>query len=97
MGGQCLVSSRSASAQSLSSGSALSPCSAVAQRCLCERTLSSGVALLWGERNYYIFIYPHYTRNYFRNYLEIIRLKIGDFWVWGDVLRISGEHAFLAA
>ena len=98
MGGQYLVSSRSAVAQSFSSGTTLSPCSAVAQRCLCERTLSlsSGVALC-GEHNYYIFKYPHFMRNYFRNYLEEIRFKIGGFGVWGNALRILREQAFLVA
>ena len=98
MGGLCLVSPLPAVALSLSSGSVLFLSSAAAQRFLCERTLSlsSGVALC-GEHNYYIFKYPHFMRNYFRDYLEEIRFKIGGFGVWGNALRIFREQAFLVA
>ena len=36
-------------------------------------------------------------RNYFRNYLEEIRFKIGGFGVSGNALRILREQAFLEA
>ena len=36
-------------------------------------------------------------RNYFRNYLEEIRFKIGGFGVWGNALRILREQAFFVA
>ena len=98
MGGLCLVSPLPAVALFLSSGSVLFLFWAAAHRFLCERTLSlsSGVALC-GEHNYYIFKYPHFMRNYFRNYLEAIRFKIGVFGLFGDAHRILREQAFLVA
>ncbi len=98
MGGQCLVSSRSAVERSLSSGTALSPFFAVALRCLLARTLSlsSGVAL-HGEHKYYIFNLPHFMRNYFWNYLEEIISKNRGLGLLGNTLRIFAERTFLAA
>ena len=95
MGGRCLVSSRSAVAVSPFSGSELVLSSAVAHRCLCwwALSLSSGVALLGGEHNYYIFIYLHYLRNY----LKAISFKVRGLGFLGDAVRILRGQAFLVA
>ena len=70
----------------------------VAQRCSLRRTLSlsSGVAL-YAEHNYYIFIFLHFLRNYFRNYLEEIISKNRGLGLLGDALKIFAEHTFLVA
>ena len=82
----------------LSSDRALSTCFVVAQRCSLRRTLSlsSGVAL-YAKHKYYIFIFLHFMRNYFWNYLEEIISKNRGLKLLGNALRIFADQKFLAA